>query len=242
MIACLPMYDWPELTSAHDSYWQKLAFKLRENGIEAPETLSRDQSDGSYWLNPDLLLGQTCGYPLATALHEKVAYVATPVYDVEGCRGPYYSSAILARKNSPLTPEKMAGSRFAYNGENSLSGYRSIKALVGEPSDIFVSLHKTGSHRNSARKVAGGSADIAALDAVCWHLLQQFEPKTANKLKVIGWSSQYPALPLITSLKTSQQTIDLMREILTSIPSEKALAINGYEVLTTADYNKLSAL
>ena len=241
-IAALPMYDWPELTSAHDVFWQKLAERFRSHGIAAPEFLTHDTDDQSHWLKPHLLLGQTCGYPFATALREKVTYVATPIYDVEGCSGPYYSSAILVRKNSPLTTDKLAGSRFAFNSKTSLSGYRAIKALIGEPDEFFSTLLKTGSHRHSARQVATGNADVAALDAVCWHFLQKLEPTTAQALKVIGWSDQQPALPLITSLNTSDHTLDLMRQVLTSQPPEKPLAINRFDVLNIAEYNRLSAL
>jgi len=236
------MYDWPELKQAHDNFWNKLADQLRANGIQAPQTLSRNAHDESYWLAPNLLIGQTCGYPLSTLLRGKVTYLATPAYNVQGCNGPYYSSAIIARKNSELTSDKMAGSRLAYNSDNSLSGYRSIKALVGSPSKYFSKLIQTGGHRNSARQVANGSADIAALDAVCWHLLQQYEPETANGLKVIGWTDQYPALPLITALHTPIATIDTIRKVLLAMPPEKQLAINRFEVLNIAGYNELSAL
>jgi len=236
------MYDWPELKQAHDNFWHKLASQLRSNGINAPQTLSRNTHDESYWLAPNLLLGQTCGYPLSTVLRGKVTYLATPAYNVQGCNGPYYSSAIIAQKDSTLTFDNMAGSRLAYNSENSLSGYRSIKALVGNPGKYFSTLVLTGGHRNSARQVANGAADIAALDAVCWHLLQQHEPETANELKVIGWSDQYPALPLITALHTPTASIDTIRKVLLAMPPEKELAITRFEVLNIANYNELSAL
>jgi len=242
MIASLPMYDWPELTQAHDNFWNKFADQLRSNDIDAPQNLSRNAQDESYWLAPNLIIGQTCGYPLSTTLRGKVTYLATPVYNVQGCNGPYYSSAIIARKNSELTFDKIASARFAYNSQNSLSGYRSIKALVGNPDKYFSKLVQSGGHRNSARHVANGAADIAALDAVCWHLLQQHEPEAASELKVIGWSDQYPALPLITALHTPIATVDTIRKVLIALPPEKELAINRFEVLNIADYNKLSAL
>ncbi|HFC05236.1 MAG TPA: hypothetical protein ENJ55_05985 [Rhizobiales bacterium] len=242
MIACLPMYDWPELRTAHDAFWQDTGTRLRASGIASPASLSRSGNDESHWLDPDLLLGQTCGYPLSTALAGKVRYLATPVYNVTGCNGPYYSSAIVVRKDSPLTMENWQGGCFAFNSVMSLSGYRSIKALVGPPETFFTNVRASGGHRNSARMVANGEADLAALDAVCWHLLQQFEPDTAAMLKIIGWTEQRPALPLITSLATTLTTIDKIREVLSDISPPAALAITGFEIMNVAEYDRLAAL
>ncbi len=242
MIASLPMYDWPELLTAHDTLWQNIGDKLRDTGIDAPPKLSRRGGDESCWLDPGLLLGQTCGYPFSTVLKDKVQYVATPIYEVEGCSGPYYSSAIVARQDSVLTTANWQRARFAYNGPMSLSGYRAIKAMVGEPESFFATITQSGGHRISARMVAKGNADIAALDAVCWHLLQQHEPATAKKLNVIGWSDRRPALPLITSLETSPEVVARLREVLAEISPPGELAISGFEVMEITEYERLAGL
>jgi len=242
MIASLPMYDWPELATAHHAFWQDLGDRLRGGGIEAPAKLSRNGADESHWLDPDLLLGQTCGYPFATVLKDKVQYVATPVYQVEGCKGPYYSSAVVVQKNSALTMTNWRDGRFAFNSKMSLSGYRAIKAMTGEPERFFAEVLESGGHRNSARMVATGDADIAGLDAVCWHLLQRHEPATATNLKVIGWSDMRPALPLITSLRTSPEIIASLRQVLGEISSPEELAISGFDVLEIPEYERLSVL
>ncbi len=242
MIASLPMYDWPELQEAHDTMWRDLGEKLHRSGLEVPGKLAHDDTDESHWLNPDLLLGQTCGYPLATILKGKVAYVATPVYSVQGCSGPNYSSAIVVRRDSGLTMQNWQKARFAFNAQMSLSGYRAIKAMVGEPEDFFAGLVETGGHRASAKMVASGDGDVATLDAVCWHLVQQYEPEIAEQLSVIGWTEMRPALPLITSLGTPQETIAKIRAALNNITPPRSLAISGFEILKLSDYNKLSAL
>jgi len=242
LIACLPMYDWPELTQAHDAMWQELGDRLRTTGIDAPDCLSRDSGDERFWLDPDLLLGQTCGYPLATKLRGKVQYVATPVYEVKGCSGPLYSSAIVTRKDADLTMDNWQQGRFVFNSQMSLSGYRAVRAMIGKPESFFTSVAESGGHRLSARMVAKGNADVAALDAVCWHLLQEHEPATASQLKVICWTQKRPALPLITSLATSRNINASLREVLRSISPPDKLAISGFEVLKKAEYEQLSAL
>ena len=96
---------------------------------------------------------------------------------------------------------------------------------------------ESGSHRQSAGMVAHGGADVAALDAVCWHHLQSHEPEIAKRLKVVGWSGLYPALPFITSLQTSPQTINMLRQVLEAVVNAsenrelcKSLAITGIKM------------
>ena len=45
MIAALPMYDWPELREAHDSFWLVLQKNLNAQGINAPLNLTRNIDD-----------------------------------------------------------------------------------------------------------------------------------------------------------------------------------------------------
>lgn len=92
------MYDWPEVRWATDALWAAIAGRLRHAGIDAPDELDRTRSSADVWRHPALILSQTCGWPYATQLPDVVQLVATPVYDVEGCDGPLYSSAIVARR------------------------------------------------------------------------------------------------------------------------------------------------
>ncbi len=64
-IISLPMYDWPEVREATDAWAHGIARHLREHGFpEAPSEPLRCENHGEAWLSPDLLLSQTCGYPL----------------------------------------------------------------------------------------------------------------------------------------------------------------------------------
>lgn len=240
-IASLPMYDWPEQRASHDQFWRALSVKLTNRGIECPSELSRND-DEAYWLNDNLLLGQTCGYPLATALKGKVTYMATPVYDVEGCKGPYYSSAIIVRKNNGVNVGTLEQSRFAFNGPTSLSGYRCVRTLFGEPEQVFKSTFKSGSHRASAKAVASGEADIAAIDAVCWQLLQIHDSEIANQLEVKQWTAMQPSLPFITSLNTSKDDQHQIQKALLKSGPCPALFIKGFELVDMAEYDALALL
>ena len=244
-IASLPMYDWPELRQANDALWSTVRARLASEGIDAPARLARDGNDDAYWTAPNLLLGQTCGYPLATRLKGKVRYVATPIYSVEGCAGPQYSSAIVVKDDSDLDVSSFSSGTFTYNSNSSLSGYRAIRAMFGEPAEVFADTVKSNGHRYSARMIADGGADVAAIDAVCWSMLQQFEAETASKLRVIGWTAKRPSLPMITSLNTNDETLNLLRDVLKSMahtPEARALAITGFEEVPISEYDALSTL
>ena len=244
-IASLPMYDWPELRGATDAYWEAIRLRIDAKGIPAARYLSRDSSDAAYWALPDLLLGQSCGYPLATSLKGKVRYVATPIYSAEGCEGPQYSSAIVVKNDSNLELSTLAGRTFAYNSKSSLSGYRAMRSMFGEPEEVFASTVVSGGHRNSARMVADGRAEVAAIDAVCWDMLRRFEVETSDRLRMIGWTSKRPSLPMITSLSTGDKTVNLLRKVLKTVsqmPEAHALGITGFVEVPISDYHALSLL
>lgn len=80
MFASLPMYQRDELNEAHDEYWYLISKKLGHN-IHLTKT--GDETD--LWLDPNLLLSQTCGMPYRTYLHDKVTLVGTPDYGVNRC-------------------------------------------------------------------------------------------------------------------------------------------------------------
>ena len=107
MIAGLPMYDWPERRVETDTLWARLRDALRAAGFEAPDALTRTDDPRDLWLSADLLLGETCTYPLETVLAGKVRYLATPVHDAPGCgRGTYRSVVIAPGHEADAPPPK----------------------------------------------------------------------------------------------------------------------------------------
>jgi hypothetical protein len=97
MIATLPMYDLPGLRAATDAWWTGLAGHLRARGVAGvPDALTRDAAPRErLWRSPDLMLSQTCGYPLVHGLDGVVGLIATPRHVAPGCAGALYSSLIV---------------------------------------------------------------------------------------------------------------------------------------------------
>ncbi len=201
MIAALGMYDMGANAAANDRFWALIRANLTAQGIAAPETLTRgDLAYGAGWRSPDLLLSQTCGYPLRTLLHDHVTLIGTPDYGVEGCAPGYYRSAYVVRKTDPRQGLiDFDGADFAYNEALSQSGWGAPQAHVKALGLWLRPAIETGAHYMSARAVVAGQADIAALDVVTWALMQREDPDLCAELRVIGMTPPSPSLPYITT-------------------------------------------
>jgi len=226
--AALSMYDLPELRSANDALWSAIAERLRARGvIDAPEQLTRDVPPEVLWTHPDLILAQTCGRPLATRLEGQVQVVATPRYRARGCDGIDYRSAVVVRADHPACSlNDLRGGRCAVNDLASNSGMNLLRAEIAALAQgraFFNSVSITGSHLASAKAVAHGDADLAALDCVTFAHLQRWRPELANGLRILSWTVRSPGLPLITSLATSAAQLAALRAVLDEVASDPTL-------------------
>ncbi|SFM40341.1 phosphate/phosphite/phosphonate ABC transporter substrate-binding protein [Shimia aestuarii] len=195
MIASLAMYDRPETAAANDRLWRA----VRDHLGHGPDTLTRDADLWQVWQSPDLLLAQTCGFPFRARLHDQVTLVATPDYGLPGCPPGYYNSVLVTNVDHPATSlADFDGARLAYNEALSQSGWAAPHAYFAAHDLRIGPRVVTGAHRDSARAVAENRADIAALDALTWHYIQQFDP-FAHLLREIDHTAPTPALPFITA-------------------------------------------
>ena len=243
LIASLMMYERPQLEQAHQRLWSLIHRELGDRGIAGPVQLSRPTDEFSVWSDPDLLLSQTCGMPYRTWLHGKVQLVGTPDYDLEGCQPGYYRSAWVVRRNDPKKAlTEFAQSIFAYNKPFSQSGYAAAYWHTWAENFWFTRKFQSGAHRQSAEAVADGRADIAALDAVSWRLIQQYD-HVARQLRVLEWTDPTPGLPLITSLSQNRCLIrDAVVSALEKLPDSdcSAIGIKGLVTIASEDYLALA--
>ena len=201
MIASLGMYDRPECQPANDRFWALIRDGLRAAGIAAPDTLTR--GDGAYWQaweSPDLILSQTCGYPYRTRLHDRVALVGTPDHGLPDCPPGHYCSVFVARADDPRRRvQDFDGATLAYNEGLSQSGWAAPQTHAAHLGITLRPGPQTGAHGASARAVADGAADLAALDAVTWTLICRHDPALAGRLTEVGRTTPTPGLPWITA-------------------------------------------
>jgi len=240
------MYDWPETANSMNNLWSLIADNLRSDGINTPHKLSRPEHPSKLWTKPELLIGQTCGWPYANILRGKVIPFARFDYDLADCSNGYYNSVYIGRtetdtqylagKSALLRSEKIA-----INSDDSQSGFQVFREITGEysrsaiPDDIRVI---SGAHRNSVKMVAASKANIAAIDAVAFELAKQHEKKAASKVKIIGRSMPLPGLPLITSLKNEKIVPYLYEAIssaISSLSSEDKSALKIRNIVSAHD-------
>ncbi len=239
MIASLMMYARPETDAALERYWAHIRAALAGRGIDAPVALSNSADAFAVWTDPELVLSQTCGMPYRTQLHDKVTLVGTPDFGVTGCPPGYYRSAIVVRAGDDRAAlADFASARFIYNQTLSQSGFAAIHAAARAEGFWFQDRSQSHGHVNSARAVAGGSADIAALDAVTWRLIRQFEP-CAEQLRVLAWTEPTPGLPYITARGRDGSAIfDAVAEAMAALsgPDRAALGLKGMVAIPSRDY------
>ncbi len=247
----LPMYDWPEVKAETLRLERALqgalcaVLDLDPSGFrERPEHAELVE----VWTDPDLLLTQTCGYPLTHALAGRVRLLGAPHYSAPGCDGvTYCSQLVVSADSSHRRLEDLRGRRAVYNGADSQSGMNALRHAVARLRDedgagkgkgngkaiatgagtgtggrFFSDVIASGSHLGSMRAVAAQEADIACIDAVCWWLACREVPELTARLRPIGRTASAPGLPLITSLRFSDREADL-------IANTVAAVLNGPE-------------
>lgn len=239
MIASLMMYARPELHAAHTRYWTLIREALALRGIDAPATLSNDADEFEVWRDPDLVLSQTCGMPYRMWLHKDVTLIGTPDFGVQGCPPGYYNSAIVVRADDPREElAEFAEAKFTYNQTFSQSGYAAPYAQTKPLGFWFADRTQSHGHTNSARAVAEGRADIAALDTVSWRLIARYEPFAA-RLRVLEYTEPTPGLPYIAAAGADQKAMfEAVSEAIAALndADRAALGFNGLIEIPKADY------
>lgn len=201
MLASLPMYERPETRASHDRFWELLKEAMQRRGISAPDRLSRPSDDLlDHWRRPDLLFSQTCGHPFRTGLCDLVHLVGTPDYGVAGCPPGHYRSILIRRASDGRTRlADFDGATLAYNDPLSQSGHIAPAHHARREGIRLDPAVRTGSHRLSVQAVAEGRADVAAIDAVTWSILEQWEAGL-DQVRPFAETDPTPGLPYITAL------------------------------------------
>jgi ABC-type phosphate/phosphonate transport system substrate-binding protein len=248
-VAALPMYN---VTSALAGDWRLLLDHVHRRlrpwldargdtlAIVEPETSLLD-----FWLREDLLLSQTCGYPLVQALAGRVQLVTTPVFTVDGCAGGSYHSVLVARVAANVTSlGECRGLRAAYNNPDSNSGMnllRNAVAPLAGGQSFFASVVETGGHLASLQALQDDRADVAAIDCVSFAFVRDHAAHLALGVIEIGKTRSAPGLPLIASNRMPAEGIEALASTLTeAVTHDRALAtrlkLGGFAKRPLDDY------
>lgn len=213
-IAELLMYVAPEpIRLANERWLSRIIERLGTARLSA-EGLSLMQ----VWLSPQLLLTQTCGYPLMTALRGQVRVVGRPRYELPDSSGGNHCSLLLSRADDPRrTVLAFRGSRGVINGEDSNSGMNLLRqrlAPLHHHGHFFATVGISGSHRESLRWLREGQADLAAIDSVTFAYLARHAEAEVAGLRVVLRSAFSPTLPYITAATVSGEQLEMLRRVM----------------------------
>lgn len=207
LAADLPWYDFAELREATDAWWSGIRKHLALAGVpELPAALTRDGDYALRWQQPNLLLGQACGYDVLYDHADHIVPIATPCYTAEGCVGPRYRSYVMVRADRPWqTFAELRGLSLAINQVSSHSGTNALRpqaAMLQQDGAFFGTVAHSGSHLASLRALHGGSIDVACIDAVVIALLRRSRPQLVTNLRAIACTNAALAPPYVTSAHT----------------------------------------
>ncbi len=227
-LAALAMYDLPRMRPAVDAWWQGLRRTLGAEGLEdLPPRLARPTDHKALLTSPELLLAQTCGYPLTHALAGRVVLVATPAYAASGCVGPTYVSHLIVPADSTFgTMADLRGRVAAVNGWDSQSGMSALRhavAPLARDGRFFADIVVSGSHVQSIAKVAAGDADVAAIDCVTYALIEKYDPALLSAVRILDRSAPAPGLPYVTRGGAKPELVQRLRAGLARAVADPAL-------------------
>jgi ABC-type phosphate/phosphonate transport system substrate-binding protein len=213
-ITALPMYnvapavarDWQTLLQHVHAQLEPL---LDHHG-DTLRIVEPDSSLENFWLRDDLLLSQTCGYPLVNALAGRVRLIATPEFDIPGCAGGEYRSVIVANgRVGGSSIEAFRGLRAAINNPDSNSGmnlFRRAVAPFAGSAPFFSGVIETGGHLASLKALQDDAADLAAIDCITLEFVREHRPERLHGIDEIGYTESAPGLPVIASKHVSHDT------------------------------------
>ena len=245
----LPMYNAsPRLRAGYEAL---LAALMDQTGLDGVGELVREPVLPDFWQRADLLFAQTCGYPYLRLLAGRATLVATPCYDVPGCSGSDYASAIVVRADGAIrTLADARGRVAAANDAHSNSGMNALRhavAPLAQGGRFFGRVTWSGSHAASLALVRDGAADIAAIDCVTYAYLSEEDPAAVAGLTVLDWSARAPGLPLIAGSAVPGTWVRRLRAaLLAPNPRLQAalgpLRIAGFRYVDDAEYARVARL
>ena len=239
-IASLAMYPFTHLRSAQEHLWDDVRSRL---SFDAP-LLNWELEPDAASRRDDLLLGQTCGWPLVKDLATSVHVVGTFDCDVDGAIDGTYRSVLVSNVDDPLhdilhRPDL----RVAANSRDSLSGWISLLSVASAEGVELGDVEWTGAHAVSIEAVRDGRCQLAAIDAVSLvHL-------GSRGLSRVGQGPRIPCLPLVSSRSTTNDVVSELRGALSASVADPAMAqtcatlkIRGFLERELADYEEVSDL
>ncbi|HSN92721.1 MAG TPA: PhnD/SsuA/transferrin family substrate-binding protein [Anaeromyxobacteraceae bacterium] len=154
-----------------------------------------------------------------------VEVLAVPVIDG---RTTYRSLVLVPEASRTRSLWNLAGMRFAFTDELSLSGHLYVARLLAdsgrEPGRFFASTVFTRSHDRSVDAVARGVVDGAAVDSLVFDALAARDPSLRSRVRVVHRSPPYGVMPVVASTTLPAETRARLRAVLLGLHQDPEAA------------------
>jgi len=138
----------------------------------------------------------------------------------------YYSNIIVQTQSRFQSVEDLVNCTWAYNEENSYSGYLVVKDWLAKQQKSFNFFHrmiKTGSHKAALNLVKSGVADAAAIDSQVLQVEMLRNPNLKNSLRTISLIGPSPIPPVVISRKHSMEIAVKVRRIFLEMHNDESI-------------------
>lgn len=197
------------------------------------------------------VVGQVCGITLATAAARRFHYLATPVIDDGVVPAGYYNSLIITPRDGGIDSVSAfdpAHHRAVINEPGSFSGDITFAAHLRQATGHGLNAPLlSGGHLASIGMVAGGRADLAAIDRVSFVLARAAAPDDVAAVRIIDETAFYPGLPFVANGALPWQKVALIRDRLMDFRDQPAwrdmagkLRLRDLTILNVADYDVMA--
>jgi phosphonate transport system substrate-binding protein len=157
---------------------------------------------------------------------------------------PTYRSVVIANANAGVnTLADIKGRKMVYGDRASTSSHLIPKTMLvqaGLLADRDYQQHFVGAHDAVAVNVANGNADAGGLSEVIWKSLLERKLVDASKVKVLGYSKDYPQYPWTIQSTLSPELKAKVRDAFLTLKDPAVLKnfkAEGFAPVTDKDYD-----
>ncbi|WP_430259667.1 phosphate/phosphite/phosphonate ABC transporter substrate-binding protein [Neorhizobium sp. IRS_2294] len=205
------------------------------------------------WARPDMGAVFMCGYPFSQLKPEQRPLpLAAPVSTADWGRGkPLYASRVITARNSALTAADLQSARWGWTVRDSQSGYhapREFAASLQQGNSAFETVGPLLNPTGVAEAIASGRADVGAIDAYAYQLMEMHEPQMIADLRVIATTAPAPFPMLVAARRQPAEIISALRQALWSAHKHaksrailSSLGLSAFTEPDLASYENLPA-
>lgn len=141
-----------------------------------------------------------------------------------GHANTYQSLIIVPKENRAQSLQQLAGARFAFTDELSLTGrawvVHELRTRGQTPERFFSEVTYTRSHDRSVAAVARGVVDGAAVHSIVFQHLLERDPTLLERVRVIQRSPGFGMTPVVVSRRLPEAQRARLREVLLGLAGD----------------------